>query len=361
MKRVVSNMSVVRTRVPLRISFGGGGTDVEPYASQSGGVTLNATIARYVYSSVTPRDGGEVLLESEDMHISSAFHIQSIPLFDGELDLIKAVLARISPNWRRGLAMRLQSDAPPGSGLGSSSALVVSSILSIARLLSVFMGARDVARLAYQIERKDLGILGGYQDQYAAAFGGFNWTEYTKDGVFVTPLGIEPDVLMELEYKSLLWYTGDTHVSSGILQEQINNYEAGGISMADRLHRLKLLASDMRDALLRRQMDDFGGLLDAGWQLKKQLAHSISSDRIDELYATACQSGAIGGKVLGAGGGGYLLFYVPERARMHVMEALSRVGGYYGGPLHFDLTGPRTWNSEKFALSSAAFVMESSI
>lgn len=352
-------MPVVRTRIPLRISFGGGGTDVEPYPSRYGGATVNATIAKYVYCSVTPTETEHIHLQSDDMNISRSFHMKSIPLFDGELDLIKAVLARISPDWRRGLSMRLQSDAPPGSGLGASSALVVASIMSLSRMLGVYLSPADVAQLAYQVERNDLGILGGYQDQYAAAFGGFNWTEYTSEGVYVSPLGIEADVLFELECKLLLWYTGVTHISGGILKEQIHNYETGGPQITDRLNSLKLMALDMRNLLLRRRLDDFGSLLDLAWQVKKQLAQSISSESIEEFYHAGRNAGALGGKVLGAGGGGYLLFYVPDESRKNVIESLSKIGGKYGGALHFDLTGPHTWTSPKFSNAIPAFLMAS--
>lgn len=348
---------IVRTRVPLRISFGGGGTDVEPYVSQHGGATLSATITRYVHSSVSPRNGPHIHLESQDLNQISTFQVQDVPMFDGKLDLIKAVLLRINPDFRQGLHMRLQSDAPPGSGLGASSALVVAAILSMARLLGVYLTSADTAKLAYQIERNDLGIMGGYQDQYAAAYGGFNWTEYTAEGAFVAPLGLSRDVLMELEYNCLLWYTGETHTSGGILKEQISNYQTQAVDVLAHLQALKDIAVEMRAALQRGRLDDFGDLLDQTWQQKKRLASKISSDYIDTLYTEARKAGALGGKVLGAGGGGYLLVYAPEKRRPAILGALSQVGGSNGGPLHFDLSGPVTWTSRRMVARPYAFRM----
>jgi D-glycero-alpha-D-manno-heptose-7-phosphate kinase len=345
---------VVRSRVPLRISFGGGGTDVDPYASRHGGATLNATVARYVYCSVMPNDGGDIQVEVTHWERLAAGQ-EARPLSDRRL--AEAVVARINPGWKSGVHVSLRTEAPPGSGLGSSSALVVACIMSLARFLGVVLTPYQVADLAYRIERHDLGISGGYQDQYAAAYGGFNWTLYSGEGVKVYPLSLRPSVLRELELRLMLWHTGDTHLSGGILREQIRLYEDRQHVTLKRLHRMKALARLMRGALERGELDRFGRLLDASWREKRELAGNITNPQIDRLYETALRAGALGGKVIGAGGGGYLLFYVPESSRAQVIEALASDGGIYGGSVYFDLTGPITWTSDSFVPHIPAFMV----
>jgi len=352
---VEENYPVARTRVPLRISFGGGGTDVDPYASEYGGVTLSATISKYVYCSVTRLLGEEIRVTSEDSNAASAFHMLDIPSYDGNLDLVKAVIARINPGWRRGLAVVVRSDAPPGSGLGASSAIVVAALLSIARVMGVTLSRTEVAHLAYEIERKDLGIMGGYQDQYAAAFGGFSWTEYRQGRVSVRGVGVESDILRELEYRSILWFTGEQHESGSILQDQVARYTMHDTATISRLEAMKIMAAEMRDAVLEGRLDEFGQLLHESWTIKRALTDKISSSRVDELYEAAQEAGAIGGKLLGAGGGGYLLLYVPEQVRRAMMSRLAQIGGSYGGQVHFDLSGPTTWASKGLTFPLGAF------
>lgn len=345
---------VVRARVPLRLSFGGGGTDVDPYASLYGGVTLNATMAKYVYCSIAPRGDLEVEITNWDL-LSRADH--DYRGHKGDQTLVTAVLNRLIPGADRGFRLHLLSEAIPGSGLGSSSSMVVAVILSLARYFGVIMTSAEVARLAYQVERSDLGVSGGYQDQYAAAFGGFNWTEYTREGVFVHPLTVKPEVLYDLQLRLMLWHTGRTHLSGGILQQQIQAYEKNETSTLSRLAAMKEHAYAMRHALEAGELDVFGRLLNESWQLKKYLAENISSERIDEMYDTAVKAGALGGKLVGAGGGGFLLLYVPEMARGEVIQSLSRMGGSYGGSVYFDLAGPAIWASPSFVGKMRAFVV----
>ena len=346
----------VRARVPLRISFGGGGTDVLPYCAEYGGVALNVTIDRYVHCSIEPSEGPVVTVTSLDYNQATSFQVNQIPVYDGNLDLVKAVLARVNPSWRRGLSMLLQADAPPGSGLGTSSAIVVAAILALGRLLGVYLPAEQAAALAYQVEREDLGIVGGFQDQYAASYGGFNWMEFSADGVRVEPVPLSPATRYELEFKLLLWYTGHTRLSAGILAEQVGNYQAGRAETVAGLHRMKALAADMRQALMRGACDEFGALLDASWLAKRLLASPITNPRIDELYAAARSAGALGGKLLGAGGGGFLLLYVPETERRRVMDALARFPGTIGSAVHFDLGGPVAWSARGYQHPVPAFM-----
>ncbi len=345
---------VVRARVPLRLSFGGGGTDVDPYASLHGGVTLNATIAKYVYCTVAPRSELDVAITNWDLlsRLSDDYRGHG-----GDRRLVGAVLNRLVSGIERGFRLELLSEAIPGSGLGSSSSMVVAVILGLARYFGVVMGPHEVADLAYRVERTDLGISGGYQDQYAAAFGGFNWTEYGRDGVAVEPLTLKPGVLSELELRLMLWHTGQTHLSGGILAQQIHAYEDGHPDTMRRLALMKEHAQTMKKALLSGRLDDFGRLLDESWQLKRHLAANITTTYIDRLYQKAREAGALGGKLVGAGGGGFLLLYVPETLRGDVIRTLSEVGGNYGGSVHFDLRGPEIWTSPEFVAKIRAFIL----
>lgn len=346
---------VVRTRVPLRISFGGGGTDVMPYAAQHGGVTLNATIARYVHCSVWPLTGRKMDVQVTNWDRVARSGDAGGP--DRDRLLVEAVLARINAHWKRGLAIHLHSEAPPGSGLGSSSAMVVACLLSLARFLGVVLSAQQVADLAYRIERIDLGVSGGLQDQYATAFGGINWTVYGANEVRVSPVFIRPSVMHDLELRLMLWHTGQTHLSGGILRDQIDAYERQDRDVLTRLNDMKALAAQMREALELGDLDGFGQLLDTSWKKKRNLTRAISNDLIDTLYTAGRGAGALGGKVIGAGGGGYVLFYVPERQRAMVIQELSKVGGHYGGSVYFHLGGPHTWTSEAFTPKASAFIL----
>ncbi len=345
----------VRARVPLRISFGGGGTDVAPYFLDHGGVALNVTIDRYVYCSLAPSADETVRVTSLDYNQAASFGVHELPVYDGNLDLVKAVIHRVDPAWRRGLDMLLQAEAPPGSGLGTSSAVVVAAILALSRLLGVYLNPEQVSTLAYAVEREDLGIAGGFQDQYAAGYGGFNWMEFSRDGVSIEPLGLKPETLYELEYRLVMCYTGGTRLSAGILAEQVGNYQAGRLETVFSLHRIKELAAAMRRALIRGETDEFGALLHESWQAKRQLASSITTAAIDELYGAAAAAGALGGKLLGAGGGGFLLLYVPETRRRAVVDALTRFPGTQCSTVHFDLSGPGVWAEKGFRNAAPAF------
>lgn len=348
--------SVVHTRVPLRISFGGGGTDVEPYASRYGGITLNATVARYVHCSVWSSDQPQGQVAVTNWNRIARYGMAKEQ--DRDWALVEAVLGRINPSWQRPLAIHLHSDAPPGSGLGSSSAMVVACIMSLARFMGVVLSAHQVAELAYRVERQDLGVSGGMQDQYATAFGGLNWTTYGTDGIKVRPVHVGTHILQDLELRLVLWHTGQGHLSGGILTHQVEAYRREDSQVLSRLAKMKHLATLMRQALEAGDLDGFAGYLDVSWQEKRGLTDAISTDLIDRLYRMARAAGALGGKVIGAGGGGYLLFYVPEEHRAQVIQALTPVGGSYGGSVYFDLAGPRTWTSESFASEASAFILK---
>ena len=336
----------IRSRVPLRVSFAGGGTDVPPYPQTHGGVVLCAAIDRFAFASLAPTaDGTPFIAESLDYGIRAAYAHPSHLAFDGELDLLKASLRRLAPDAVGGAHLSIHSDAPPGSGLGSSSAMTVAIVGALSRWLDQPLTDYEVAHLAVVIEREDLAIEGGLQDQYACTFGGFNFIEFHHDAVVVNPLRVNPETLLELQYTLLLVFTGTTRRSDGILARQIQNYGVPGGAVQDALQELKHITLDMKRALLQSRLDNFGALLHAGWENKKRLATGITTPHIDEMYACALRAGAIGGKVLGAGGGGYLLLACPETRRHAVARACEQLGGT-PAPFQFEATGLRTWRAD---------------
>jgi D-glycero-alpha-D-manno-heptose-7-phosphate kinase len=243
---------------------------------------------------------------------------------------------------KRGVDLWVHSDAPPGSGLGSSSTLVVALIGALSRWLSKPLTSYEVAELAYRIERKDLGLAGGMQDQYAAAFGGFNFIEFNRDSTVVNPLRVPTDVLRELEYRLLLCYMGQTRQSAHIIERQTAAYVEGKPQVVEALHDLKRQTLEMKKALLLGDVDGIGELLHEAWEKKKLLDEGISNSRVDRLYRLARREGAIGGKMPGAGGGGYFLLLTRFEKKARVAAALEKQGGQVV-PFQFERQGLQTW------------------
>lgn len=320
-----STMKIYRSKAPLRISFGGGGTDVSPYPEERGGVVLNTTIDQYAYCSLTPRDDDTIHAHSLDYDVVAKFDRSDSVQPKDELALVRAVVGAMQAP--TGVDLFLHSDAPPGSGLGSSSTVVVALIGLFRHWLGRPMTDYEIAELAYQVERMDLGIKGGRQDQYSATFGGFNFIEFHRDAVIVNPLRIPAETLNELEYRLLLCYTGMTRLSANILDKQIEGYVTKQSEVVDALDTLKAITIEMKNALLLGKLDDFGALLYEAWQNKKRLAAPISNPYIEELYQTARKHGALGGKISGAGGGGFLFVYCPFDRKHRIAEALEAAGG----------------------------------
>lgn len=347
------SFSTIRTKAPLRISFAGGGTDVPPYPEREGGCVLNATIDNYAWGSLRPRDDGRIRIESVDLGILLDCLVESKLEFDGQLDLVKATLVRLQAQDSRGFDVFLHSDAPPGSGLGSSSALIVGLVGLVKEFKNLPLTEYEVAHLAYLIERHDLRIQGGHQDQYASSFGGFNFIEFYGDRVIVNPLRIHQDTVNELEHNLLLCYTGTTRRSDRIIEDQMNRFEEKQEDTLRALREQKQLAMDMKNALLRQHLDDFGDLLHSAWESKKNLSPRISNSCIDEMYETARKSGALGGKITGAGGGGYMLFYCQFEKRHKVAEALKKLGA---SPTEFafESRGLQSWRIHENGLSQSA-------
>ena len=341
---------IIRSRAPLRISFAGGGTDVSPYFEQFGGAVLSTTINKYAYASLEPRDDAQIGVNSLDYDIVAKYNCTDEFVYDGELDLVKAVIngvRSVGANGAlndRGMDLFIHSDAPPGSGLGSSSTMVVALIGAFQKYLNLPLTNYDIAHLAYKVERVDLGIKGGLQDQYAATFGGFNFIEFYESSVVVNPLRVRPEYLNELEYKMLLCYTGKTRLSANILDRQIGSVERKSTEVLDALHQTKQIAIDMKNALLQGRINDFGQLLHEGWEQKRRLDAAITSPEIDKLYSIARENGAIGGKILGAGGGGYLLVFCDFRKKHIIAEKLEQNGGQVV-QFGFDHYGLRMWDA----------------
>jgi D-glycero-alpha-D-manno-heptose-7-phosphate kinase len=331
-----------RAKAPLRISFAGGGTDVPPFCDREGGCVLNATINRYAYGALRPRSDRSVRIESVDFGLSVNYRMGRIPPYDGKLDLVKAAFQKLGGREATGCDLFLHSDAPPGSGLGSSSTLMVTLVGLLREFGNLPLTDYEVANLAYTIERKDLGIKGGLQDQYAATFGGFNLIEIHADQVVVNPLRISQDIVNELEHNLLLCYTGRTRQSDRIIDDQVTRYTRGEHDTVAGLREQKVLAIRMKNSLLQRRLRQFGELLDEAWQAKKKLSPKVTTPEIDDLYAEARRLGALGGKVTGAGGGGYMLLYCQFESKHKVAERLKQMGGQVA-EFAFEFHGLQTW------------------
>ena len=341
-------MTIYRAKAPLRISFAGGGTDVSPYADERGGLVLNATVDKYAYASLRPISGRTITIKSLDYHTITKFDLDQPPVYDGQLDLVKAAIRRLQVNEtgeiKQGFELFLHTDAPPGSGLGSSSAIVVAIIGAIIQWSGLTLTSYEIAALAYQIERLDLGIKGGRQDQYAAAFGGVNLIEFYGDRVIVNPLRIPEAILNELHYGLMLFYTGGTRLSARIIDTQTQGFVQRQEEVVSAMDSLKQLTIETKNALLQGRLEDFGALLHESWINKKKMATSISNPQIDEIYLEARRLGALGGKISGAGGGGYMFLYCPYETQAAIAERLEELGAVLVN-FSFEKNGLQTWET----------------
>jgi D-glycero-alpha-D-manno-heptose-7-phosphate kinase len=319
-----------RARAPLRLGLAGGGTDLPVYANRFGGACLNATINMYAFASIHPRSDGRIELISTDFGRSTVLESAAVLPTDGDFALLKGVYNRVVRDFSGGepLSFTLVTDAnvPVGSGLGTSSAVTVAVLGAFREWLRIPLGEYELAQLAFTIERKDLGLAGGKQDQYAATFGGVNFMEFSERDSIVNPLRIKPETLLELEATLLLYYTGKSRFSATIIEEKVRAVNARTATV-ESMHRLKELAFDMKKLLLKGELEQMGELLDLMWHLKKSTVPNVSTDLIDEIYAAAREAGSTGGKVSGAGGGGFIYFYCPGDTRHRVMQALGRFSG----------------------------------
>ena len=323
---------LIRSKAPLRLGLAGGGSDVAPYCDLYGGAVLNASINLSSFCTIEPRDDGIVTFVANDREeIFSAPCAQSYA-YDGLLDLHKGVYNRVVRDFNHGepisLKISTHSDAPAGSGLGSSSTMVVAILTAFAELLHLPLGEYDVAHLAFEIERQDIGLKGGAQDQYAATFGGVNFMEFHEHNrVTVNPLRIKKWILSELEASTVLYYTGVSRSSDKIIAQQIESYKSGGGKSVEAVHQLKRDASAMKEALLRGNIRSFGEILGRSWETKRNLADQISNPEIEEIMSVARKAGAWSGKVSGAGGGGFIVFIVDPIDRVRLIRSLNQMSG----------------------------------
>ena len=342
-------MKVFRAKAPLRISFAGGGTDVSPYADERGGLVLNATIDKYAYATLQRTKDQAITIKSLDYHTIAKYDLDQPLVYDGQLDLVKAAIRRLNVEARNrtqdGFRLFLHTDAPPGSGLGSSSAVVVAIIGAFLQWFHLPLTSYEIASMAYEIERIDLGIKGGRQDQYAAAFGGFNLIEFQGDRVVVNPLRIPPEILNELHYSLMLFYTGGTRLSANIIDSQTQGFLQRETEVVKAMDELKKLATEIKNALLRGNLEKFGTLLHEAWINKKKMATSITNPLIDELYEQARLLGALGGKISGAGGGGYMFLYCPYETQPTITERLEGMGALRVD-FSFESNGLQSWETK---------------
>jgi len=337
---------IIRSKAPLRLGLAGGGTDVTPYSDLYGGATLNATISMYAYATIIPSNKGKIVIRSIDKgEYLETKSVDNLPI-DGRLDLLKGIYNRVVRDYTKtSLSFELATfvDAPPGSGLGTSSTLVVAVLGAFAEWLKIPLGEYDLARLAYEIERIDLQMAGGKQDQYAATFGGVNFMEFYKDDkVIVNPLRIRSVYLNEISHNLVLYNTRTSRVSSAIIERQAKHILENKAKYIEATHKLKEQAIRMKEVILKGEIDQIGEVLDFGWQHKKRIAAGITNPTIDQIYETAIASGATGGKISGAGGGGFMFFYCPNNTRYRVIDALRKFGGT-SHRYEFTTEGMRAW------------------
>lgn len=322
---------IINAKAPLRLGLAGGGTDVSPYSEDFGGAVLNTTISLYARAVIEPLDNGKIILESYDLNEYQELDSNTYLIDDGKLPLLKGVYNRIVSDFvKKPLSFKLTTivDVPKGSGLGTSSTIVVAIIGAFAEWLNLPLGDYDIAHLAWEIERNDLNLAGGKQDQYAATFGGFNFIEFSGGkGVIVNPLRIKSLYKQQLEWNLLLYYTGTGRDSAEIIKDQAKRFENQKSNAVAAAHAIKEISYRMKETLLKGEIDNIGNLLDISWNNKKMMSSEISNTVLDEIYTTAISAGASGGKISGAGGGGFIMFYCPKNTKQQVINSLQRFGG----------------------------------
>lgn len=334
---------IVRARTPLRISYAGGGTDVDPFKDKYGGVVLNSAISKYCHGTLKTRDDESIGIHSIDLGISIVHEPGKSILYDGNLDLIKAVIRHIQNKASSkigGFDIQTYCEAPPGSGLGTSSAVVVTIIGLLCRAYGIHMDSYDTAKMAWIIERRDMEMAGGFQDQFTAVFGGkLNYMEF-RDGfdVVVNKLDVDRSVLNEFQSRLSMYFTGGLHKSHDIIKDQIKDEE----SKNHHLLEMKLMASHMKDCIMKGRLGSFGDLLLHEWQIKKRLSSMITNKAINEMEEVALEAGADGLKITGAGGGGMMLVASDPMKKLGIAKALGSLGAV---PVDFEFVKPglETW------------------
>jgi D-glycero-alpha-D-manno-heptose-7-phosphate kinase len=340
---------IIKSRAPLRLGLAGGGTDVSPYSDMYGGAILNATINSYAYATIEPLNNGKIEFASGASDEVLIFDsIEELPLSNRGYELQCGVYNHIVKNYsKKPLSFRMTTwiEAPHGSGLGTSSTLVVAILGAYVEWLNIPMGKYDIAHTAFEIERIEMNMAGGKQDQYAATFGGVNFLEFlANDKVIVNPLSIKENILNELESNLVLYFTQTNRESATIISHQVDNVKKNNTEAVEAMHRLKEQAQMMKECLLRGDVDHIGEVLNLGWLNKKKMAAQITNSTLDTIYENALQNGASGGKISGAGGGGFMFFYCPGTSRLKVAQSLAQFGGSVKS-FTFTQQGLTTWTT----------------
>ncbi len=337
---------IIRSKAPLRLGLAGGGSDVSPYSDIYGGLILNATINLYTYCTIEETNDGLISIDSDDAHCHESYPVLSSLEIDGKANLIKGVYNRVVKEFGIvpcSFKITTYNDAPVGSGLGTSSAMVVCILKAFIEWKSLPLGDYETSRLAYEIERKDLELSGGKQDQYAAAFGGFNYMEFLQnDLVIVNPLKIKRWIVDELEASMVLYFTNVSRSSAAIIDQQKKNTSSRNQTAIEAMHRIKQSAIDMKLALLKGDMKELARILGEAWENKKKMADAITNPMIQEVFDVAIPAGALAGKVSGAGGGGFVMLMVEPTRKKEVINALGKLDGFVM-PFQFTEGGAHGW------------------
>lgn len=334
----------IRSQTPLRLGLAGGGTDINLYCDTYTGYVLNATISLFVHCTLIEREDNKIIFDSPDTggycEYESTLSLEN----DGKLDIFKAVYNRIVKDYAKkplSFSLHTYSDVPSGSGLGGSSTLVVGMLKAYAEWLNLPLGEYEIAKLAYEIEREDLGIVGGAQDQYAATFGGFNFMEFYADKrVIVNPLRIRNYIVSELESRVVLYFTNITREAKDI--EEHKKGKLGDQKSLEAMHSIKQDAIDMKEALFRADFKRLGEILERSWRSKKTISEIVSNDELERIYHLAVSNGAYSGKTSGAGAGGFMFFLCEPTQKYRLCELLNKQGGYVAN-FSFIKEGAKSW------------------
>jgi D-glycero-alpha-D-manno-heptose-7-phosphate kinase len=338
---------IIRSKAPLRLGLAGGGTDVSPYCDEYGGAVLNATIDMYAYCIIEPSDNNKIMLISLDKRERYESASTSKIEIDDQLILHKGIYNRIVKDYNHGeplsFTMTTYSDAPAGSGLGSSSSMVVAIIKAFMEWLNLPLGEYDMAHLAYEIEREDLHLTGGRQDQFAATFGGFNFIEFYEDNrVIVNPLRIKNWIKNEVESSLVLYYTGTSRMSASIIDDQIKNTKEKNLKSIEGMHELKASAAEMKNSILKGDFEGLANCLKKGWESKKKMSSFITNPSVDKIYNYIIDNGAKAAKVSGAGGGGFMMIICDPKKRYDLIEKLKETNGQVIS-VQFTEKGAQAW------------------
>lgn len=340
---------IYRSKAPFRLGIAGGGTDVSPYSDIYGGAILNVTVNLYAFATIRPMNDGKIRFVHVNEDRTEEFDaVPALPLDDDTLLLQRGIYNSIVRKYNDGRPLSFElityMDVPSGSGLGTSSTLAVAILGAFTEWLKLPLGRYDIAHYAYEIERIDLFMAGGKQDQYAATFGGVNFMEfYEDDKVIVNPLRINNTLLQEWAINTVLFYTNLRRASSHIIEEQAANVKSNNNQSVEAMHNVKKEAYRMKNCLLKDELHELGKALNTSWINKKKMARNISNEAIDRIYETALSHGALGGKISGAGGGGFMFFYCPGTTRYDVIRALTALNIGHVCPFEFSKNGLTTW------------------